>query len=261
LKSRLRNNLTSAKLAAIFKEINSTFGHAKELIIEAYNLAIHEGRAPHEAKQLLLENITVFKKTQIYAYLPSECKDPVKRKAGSVSHKGEVSVPKSEQNIEEEKIVEVSNSIPAVAAIDNYLGKLQTENAMLKQEIENISNIVIPEALSKKDKQIGDLQREKDKLEQIRKKEIERLKSQSNASSSVKWGAGTPEPQQLRKQVTELNKKLSPKVYYQNLPLIGDVTIPLQVHIYTENDECFLEIDKEETKRVLRSICKDLGQI
>lgn len=100
MKTKTRSKLLSTNLATLFKEINSTFGHAKKLVLEAYNLAIQENYTSQEAKQLLLNNITVFKKTQIYSYLPSECKDPVKQKAGYLSHKSEVSVPESEQNIE-----------------------------------------------------------------------------------------------------------------------------------------------------------------
>jgi F0F1-type ATP synthase membrane subunit b/b' len=258
------NKQFSTRLANLFVKINSTFGHAKKLILEAYDLAIQENHTPQEAKQLLLDNITEFKKTQIYAYLPSECKNSVKQKAGSVSHKAEVSVPKSEQNTELEQTFSVGPSISQVAEADKHHAKLQLENTTLKREIENISNNVIPEALLKKDRQIGELQREKEKLEQVFKKEIQQLKSRalngSSASSSVEKKVSTPEPQQMKKQVTELTKKLSPKVYYHNLPLIGDVTLPIQVHIYSENDECYLEIDKEVARKVFVSICKDLGQ-
>jgi hypothetical protein len=100
MKAKVRSRLPSTKLNMFFTEINSTLGHAKELILKAYNLAIQENYSPQQAKQLLLDNITEFKKTQIYAYLPSECKDPVKQKAGYLSHKTEVSVPAPEQNTE-----------------------------------------------------------------------------------------------------------------------------------------------------------------
>ena len=96
--AKTRSRLPSTKLNMLFTEINSTLGHAKELILKAYNLAIQENYSRQQAKQLLLDNITEFKKTQIYAYLPSECKDPVKQKAGYLSHKTEVSVPEPEQN-------------------------------------------------------------------------------------------------------------------------------------------------------------------
>ena len=98
--AKTRSKLPSTKLGMLFKEINSTFGHAKELVLRAYTIALQENYSPIEAKQLLLDNITEFKKTQIYAYLPSECKDPVKQKAGYLSHKSEVSVPIPEQNTE-----------------------------------------------------------------------------------------------------------------------------------------------------------------
>lgn len=94
--AKARSSLSSTKLNMLFIEINSIFGHAKELILKAYNLAIQENYSPQQVKQLLLDNITEFKKTQIYTYLPSECKNPVKQKAGYLSHKTEVSVPKSE---------------------------------------------------------------------------------------------------------------------------------------------------------------------
>ncbi|MGH9975426.1 MAG: hypothetical protein ACRD8Z_06270 [Nitrososphaeraceae archaeon] len=98
--AKARSRLPSTKLNMLLTEINSTLGHAKELILKAYNLAIQENYSPQQAKQLLLDNITEFKKTQIYAYLPSECKDPVKQKAGYLSHKTELSVPEPEQNTE-----------------------------------------------------------------------------------------------------------------------------------------------------------------
>jgi hypothetical protein len=184
MNTKTRNKLLSANLATLFKEINSTFGHAKELVLKAYNLAIQEKYTPQQAKQLLLDNITVFKKTQIYTYLPSECKDLIKQKAGSVSHKLEVSVPESEQN---------------------------TETTF----------------------------------------ELDSNKQYSN----------DPLPQYTKKQVTELREKKLPKIYYKSLPLIGDLTLPIQVHVYTDNDECYLEIDKEVTRKVLVSVCKELHSI
>jgi hypothetical protein len=173
----------STKLNMLFTEINSTFGHARDLVLEAYNLAIKEKYTPQQAKKLLLDNITIFKKTQIYAYLPQECKDPVKQKAGSVSHKSEVSVPESEQNI---------------------------ETTFESDSNEQYSHDLLP--------------------------------------------------QLTKKQVTELSAKKLPKVYYQSLPLIGDLSLPLQVHIYPENDECYLEIDIEVARKVLASVCKELGR-
>ena len=102
------NKPFSTRLTNLFVKINDTFSqinkrvdHAKELVLEAYNLAIQENYTPQKAKQLLLDNITEFKKTQIYAYLPSESKNPVKQRARLVSHKTEVSVPAPEQNVEQ----------------------------------------------------------------------------------------------------------------------------------------------------------------
>jgi hypothetical protein len=262
--AKIRKKLYSTKLATLFKEINSTFGHAKELVLEAYNLAIQEKHTPQEAKQLLLDNITVFKKTQIYAYLPPECKDPVKQKAGTVSHKGEVSVPKSEQDTAAELADSVSYSISQAAEADNSLAKLQSENITLRREIENISNNVIPEALTKKDRQIGELQKEKEELEHEYKKKVQQLKSRISkdtfvSASKEEQQLSDPQPQHAKKQVTELTKKMLPKVYYKNLPLVGDVTLPLQVHIYPENDECMLEVDKQVAQKVFASVCKELG--
>jgi hypothetical protein len=184
MKIKTRNKLLSPNLANLFKEINSTFGHVKDLVLEAYNLAIQEKYTPQEAKQLLLDNITTFKKTQIYAYLPSECKDPVKQKAGYLSHKTEISVPESEQN---------------------------TGTAIEPDSHEQYSY----------DRQ----------------------------------------PQYTRKMVTELSNKKLQKVYYKSLPLIGDVTLPIQVHVYPDNVECYLEIDIEEARKVLVNVCKELHSI
>jgi hypothetical protein len=174
----------STKLNMLLAEINSTLGHAKGLILKAYNLAIQENYSPQQAKQLLLDNITEFKKTQIYAYLPSECKDPVKQKAGYLSHKTEVSVPVPEQN---------------------------TETAIESDCNEQCSN---------------------DSLTQYTKK-----------------------------HVTESGQKKLPKIYYKSLPLIGDVTLPIQVHVYPDNDECYLEIDVEVARKVIASVCKELHSI
>jgi hypothetical protein len=65
----------SVQLADLFIQINTTFGHAKELILKAYNLAKHEGYSPVEAKHLIMDNIAVFSKRTKYSYLPDECKD------------------------------------------------------------------------------------------------------------------------------------------------------------------------------------------
>ena len=65
----------SVQLADLFVQINTAFGHAKELILKAYNLAKQEGYSPAEAKHLIMDNITVFSKRTKYSYLPDECKD------------------------------------------------------------------------------------------------------------------------------------------------------------------------------------------
>ena len=218
-------------------------------------MALQEKYTPQQAKQLLLDNITVFKKTQIYAYLPSECKNPVKQKAGSVSHKEEVSVPKSEQKDVVEETGSVRHSISQAVEADNHLAKLETENITLKKEIKNISDNVIPDALMKKDRQIGELQQEKEELKQIYEKEIQQVKSgiskDSFISASKEYRPNDSQPQHT--------KKISPKVYLKNLPLIGDLTLPLKVHIYPQNDECMLEVDKEIAQQVFARVCKELG--
>ena len=70
-----------------------------------------------------------------------------------------------------------------------------------------------------------------------------------------------PLPQHKKKQVTELRAKKLSKIYYKSLPLIGDVTLPIQVHVYPDNDECYLEIDIEVARKVLVSVCKELHSI
>jgi hypothetical protein len=182
--AKARSSLPSTKLNMLFTEINSTVGHAKELILKAYNLAIQENYSPQQAKQLLLDNITEFKKTQIYIYLPSECKNPVKQKAGYLSHKTEVSVPKSEQNTE--------------TTFKPDTNEQYTHNSL---------------------------------------------------------------PQHTKKQVTELREKKLSKIYYKSLPLIGDITLPIQVHVYPDNDACHLEIDIEVARKVLVNVCKELQSI
>lgn len=152
--AKIRNKLISAKLTTLFKEINSTFGHAKDLVLEAYNLAIKEKYTPQEAKKLLLDNITVFKKTQIYAYLPPECKNPVKQKAGSVSHKSEVSIPESEQNTVTEQSDSINGPIAPAYEADNYLTESQPD----------ISNFTTSEVPTEKDRLIEELQKENDEL-------------------------------------------------------------------------------------------------
>lgn len=182
--AKARSRLPSTKLNTLFKEINGTLGHAKELILKAYNLAIQENYSPQQAKQLLLDNITEFKKTQVYAYLPSECKNPVKQKAGYLSHKTEVSVPIPEHN---------------------------TEIALKPDSNEQYSN--------------------------------------------------DPQLPYTKKQATELRAKKLPKIYCKKLPLIGDVALPIQVHVYPDNDECHLEIDIDVARKVLVSVCKELSQV
>jgi hypothetical protein len=66
----------SDRLAYYLQQINITFGHAKDLIREAYRIATEEENyTPEDAKRLLLENITIFSKRTIYSSLPDECKD------------------------------------------------------------------------------------------------------------------------------------------------------------------------------------------
>jgi hypothetical protein len=181
--AKARSRAPSTKLNTLFTEINGTLGHAKELILKAYNLAIQENYSPQQAKQLLLDNITEFKKTQIYSYLPSECKDPVKQKAGYLSHKTEVSVPEPEHN---------------------------TETTFELDSNERYSNELLP--------------------------------------------------QFTKKQGTELREKQLPKIYYRSLPLIGDVALPIQVHVDSHIDECYIEIDIDVVRKVLVSVCKELSR-
>ena len=243
-----RRKLLSTKLENLFKEINSTFGHAKDLVMEAYNLAIKEKYTPQEAKKLLLDNITVFKKTQIYAYLPPECKNPVKQKAGSVSHISEVSVPKSEQDTETEQSNPVNNSISSDNEADSYL-----------VESLDISNITTSEPSMEKDRLIKELQKENDELKHSYEKKIQQLKSRISNHSFESESDEQYSNKPTKKQVTELRKKKLPKVYYKSLALIGDLTLPLQVLIYPENDECFLQVDEEVARNVFVNVCKELA--
>ena len=74
--SEIKKARISEKLTYYLQQINNTFGHAKELIGEAYRIATEEENyTPEEAKKLLLDNITIFSKRTIYLSLPSECKD------------------------------------------------------------------------------------------------------------------------------------------------------------------------------------------
>jgi hypothetical protein len=251
--AKTKSKLPSTKLTMLFKEINSTFGHAKELVLKAYTLALQENYSPLEAKQLLLDNITEFKKTQIYAYLPSECKNPVKQKAAYLSHKTEVSVPESEQKAVTELTDSVSDSISEAAEADNYLVKLQSENITLRKEIEKISNEIIPEALLKKDRKIGELQREKADLEYEYEKEIERLRSPSAKDSSV----SSSNLEQLSDEPIHLKNQVL-RVYKGKLSLLGELSLPLRVHIYPQTDECTVEVDKGVAKEVFAQVCKEL---
>lgn len=249
--ANITNKLQSTKLANLFVEINSTFGHAKELVVKAYNLAIEEGYLPEEAKQLLLDNITAFKKTQIYACLPQECKNSVKQRAGSVSHRMDVSVPTSEQNTETNSISDSSPS-PQATKVDNHIAKLQSENITLRREIEHISNNVIPEALLKKDRKIGELQNEIADLEFKYKKKIERLNSTITKDSSVSASniEQHSDHEHLRNQV--------PRIYERELPLLGGLTLPLRVLVYPQTDECIVEVDKDLARDVFTQVCKEL---
>lgn len=228
--------LPSAKLANLIKEINYTFGHAKELILKAYNLAIQENRTPEEAKQLLLDNITVFKKTQIYAYLPPECKNPIKQKAGSVSHKAKVSVPKSEQDTEPEHSDPDNHSNLQLNEAGKYLAKLQAENTTLKREIENISNNVIPEALMKKDRQIGELQREK--------VELIRIHPEKGTPWENKYNQLHQEFDTLRNNVIKGNAQIE----------IGSELIPVKIEYNFRTNQFSAKIAQEVIERLLAAL-------
>jgi hypothetical protein len=65
--------------------------------------------------------------------------------------------------------------------------------------------------------------------------------------------------QHKKNQVTELRAKKLPKIYYKSLQLVGDVSLPIQVHVYPDNDECYLKIDIEVVRKALVSVCKELG--
>lgn len=81
IRNRLKNKVPiSDRLAYYLQQINITFGHAKDLIREAYRIAIEEENyTPEDAKNLLLENITIFSRRTIYSSLPDECKDLAQR--------------------------------------------------------------------------------------------------------------------------------------------------------------------------------------
>lgn len=156
----------------------------------------------------------------------------------------------------------VGLSSPQTIEADNYVAKLQSENITLRKEIVNISNNVIPEALSKKDRQIETVQKEKAELEQLYNKEIQQLKSTIARGSFVP--ASTLEqlsndPQYLKKQVAELMKKMLPKVYEKDLLLEGAIALPVRVHFYPRTDECMIEVNQAIAKEVFAKVCKGLG--
>lgn len=64
----------SLELQSLIDQANATFGKAKEIVLAAYNQAIADNFTPQEAKDLLFEKITVFKKSTLYSYIPAEAK-------------------------------------------------------------------------------------------------------------------------------------------------------------------------------------------
>jgi hypothetical protein len=100
---------------------------------------------------------------------------------------------------------------------------------------------------------------EKEELKQLKhtyETEIQQLKSRISKDSIV----SASEEQQLNGAKPQHIKKQT-RTYYKNLPLPGDVALPIQVHIYPENDECIVEVDKEVVQQVFARVCKELSQI
>ena len=178
----------------------------------------------------------MFKKTQIYAYLPPECKNPVKQKAGSVSHKMKVSVPRSEQDTEPEHSDPDNHSNLQLNEADKYLAKLQAENTTLKREIDNIANNVIPEALMKKDRQIGELQKEKAELIRIQ------------AEKGTQW---QNRYNQLHQEFDNLRNKIIKGIAQVEF---GSEFIPVKIEYNFRTNQFSAKIEQELIERLLAAL-------
>jgi hypothetical protein len=148
IKSPPKNKvLISDRLAYFIQQINITFGHAKDLVREAYRIATEEEHyTPEDAKNLLLENITIFSKRTIYSSLPDECKDLTQQQRRLNKRKSVAILQPLEQQQETEKPKVMQdptntdiqkshndNGIPQVESneVNRELG--QKENSSLEQ--------------------------------------------------------------------------------------------------------------------------------
>ncbi|MPZ07107.1 MAG: hypothetical protein GEU26_11950 [Nitrososphaeraceae archaeon] len=122
----------SDRLAHYLEQINITFGHAKDLIREAYRIATEEENyTPEDAKNLLLENITIFSKRTIYSSLPDECKDLTQQQRRLNKRKSVAKLqPLGQQETEKAKVLQYPTNTDAYADMQ----KSYNDNGLPKEE-------------------------------------------------------------------------------------------------------------------------------
>lgn len=89
----------SSELQSLIDQANATFGRGFEIVKRIYDTATGQGFTPMEARDLILDSVTAFKKSTLYSYIPAEAKDKVK----SLNRSTKKFVPKLEQTDDEEK--------------------------------------------------------------------------------------------------------------------------------------------------------------
>lgn len=147
----------SDELQSLIDQANSTFGKAKEIVMAAYSRALDDGFTPQEAKDLLLEKITVFKKSTLYSYIPGEAKSRVGRPKGKASLISKVgnsdsikeTVPKLERIEPEDESSRIEHLPDAPSAVEQWQAQANVQNEVeeLRKQLVEVKKPYVVETI------------------------------------------------------------------------------------------------------------------
>jgi len=130
----------SIKLQNLLEEVNQSFGHAKEVIMDVYTQALAEGFTPKEAKNLLLSSVKTVSPRTIYYYLPAESKDEKMQQLG-LKKRSLQSCNDKEEALSSELLDSNKSSLIEEEKIDTFMDNLRKEldSRKITKEIYSLS--------------------------------------------------------------------------------------------------------------------------
>lgn len=106
--------VVSPELQSLIDQANATFGRGFEIVRRIYDMALGQGFSKFEARDLILETVTAFKKSTLYSYIPDDAKDKnAKALTAKRQFPKETIVPKLERESEKLTIKESHEVVDA----------------------------------------------------------------------------------------------------------------------------------------------------